>query len=163
MKTVDVQSLLKDMRNEESQSTSSATTLKELLAGIKVHIPTNEVTRRKLGLPRRSNVLSRSEREVARLKRVRLPENSMYPSAGPRLGVFNVPGPQTTVMPPAPPNLAEREHAEMVAGMQCLMPTNQFELDMTDVTFPRQFPIDNETTLVRRALGLKIMFYSITC
>ena len=28
--------------------------------------------------------------------------------------------------------------------MQCLMPTDQFELDMTDVAFPRQFPIDNE-------------------
>ena len=33
----------------------------------------------------------------------------------------------------------------MVASMQCLKPTNRFELDMTNVTFPRQFPIDNET------------------
>ena len=39
----------------------------------------------------------------------------------------------------------QREHSEMVASMQCLKPTNQFELDMTDVAFPRQFPIDNET------------------
>ena len=77
-----------------------------------------EVTRRKLGLPRQSNVLSRSEREVARLKRERLPENSMYPSAGPRLGVFNVPGPQTTVMPPAPPNLAE-VHVCIDRGTMC--------------------------------------------
>ena len=42
----------------------------------------------------------------------------MYPSAGPRLGVFNVPGPQTTVMPPAPPNLAE-VHVCIDRGTMC--------------------------------------------
>ena len=51
--------------------------------------------------------LTRPERETARLKSERLAKNSMYPSAGPRLGIFNVPGPDTKVMPPAPPNLAE--------------------------------------------------------
>ena len=29
--------------------------------------------------------------------------------------------------------------------MQYLKPTNRFELDMTNVAYPRQFPIDNET------------------
>jgi hypothetical protein len=103
-----------------------------------------EVTRRKLGLPPRSP-LTRPEKEVARLRRERLPENSIHPSAGPRLGVFSDPGPDTQLLPPAPPNLAEREHAELVASMQSLRPTNQFQLDMTDLAFPRQFPIDNET------------------
>lgn len=53
------------------------------------------------------NPLTRPEKEVAKLRRERLAENSIYPSAGPRLGVFSVPGPDTKVMPPAPPNLAE--------------------------------------------------------
>ena len=57
-------------------------------------------------MPARSP-LTRPEKEVARLKRDRLPENSIYPSAGPQLGVFNVPGPDTKLMPPVPPNLAE--------------------------------------------------------
>ena len=39
----------------------------------------------------------------------------------------------------------QREHAEMVASMQRLKPTNHFEMSMTDIAFPRQFPIDNET------------------
>ncbi|CAI7988538.1 28S ribosomal protein S31, mitochondrial [Geodia barretti] len=143
-KEIDVQSLLKNMRETGSQSADTSTSLKDVLAGIKFHIPPNEVTRRKLGLPPRSP-LTRPEKEVARLRRERLPENSIHPSAGPRLGVFGDPGPDTQLLPPAPPNLAEREHAELVASMQSLRPTNQFQQDMTDVAFPRQFPIDNET------------------
>lgn len=41
--------------------------------------------------------------------------------------------------------------------MQSLRPTNRFELDMTDVAFPRQFPIDNETArewVLYRSLSL---------
>ena len=57
-------------------------------------------------MPTRSP-LTRPEKEVARLRRERLPENSIYLTAGPRLRIFNKPGPETNLMPPAPPNLAE--------------------------------------------------------
>ena len=58
-------------------------------------------------MPSRSSYLTRPEKEVPRLKSSRVAENSMYPSAGPRLGVFNIPTPDTNLMPPAPPNVAE--------------------------------------------------------
>lgn len=77
-------------------------------------MPVIEVTRRKLGMPLLSP-LTRPEKEVAKLRRERLAENSIHPSAGPRLGVFSVPGPDTKVMPPAPPNLAEVYTCMLVA------------------------------------------------
>ena len=66
-------------------------------------------------MPSRSS-LTRPEKEVARLRRDRLAENSIYPSAGPRLGVFNLPGPDTRLMPPAPPNIAEVSASVLYTG-----------------------------------------------
>ena len=98
---------------------------RDVLAGIKFHVPPNgnvlqppsthskptslcyiEVTRRRLGIPPKSP-LTRSEKEVARLRSERLPENSIFLSDGPRLRVFSEPGPDTQLLPPAPPNIAE--------------------------------------------------------
>ncbi|CAI8016262.1 28S ribosomal protein S31, mitochondrial [Geodia barretti] len=156
-KEIDVQSLLKNMRETGSQSADTSTSLKDVLAGIKFHIPPNEVTRRKLGLPPRSSP-HRPEKEVARLKeRERLPEE-LHPR--PRLVLDS----GCSVTLDLTPNyyhllllISPRWFGYLVrfhfcqrsmqswASMQSLRPTNQFQQDMTDVAFPRQFPIDNET------------------
>ena len=62
-------------------------------------------------------------------------------------------------------HFCQREHAELVASMQSLRPTNQFQQDMTDVAFPRQFPIDNETAkkYVYTTTHNKLLCYCVVC
>ena len=64
-----------------------------------------EETRKQLGM--RPKGSSWPDGEEARLSSERLPEHSMHPSAGPRLGIFNAPNSEESPVLAAPPNLAQ--------------------------------------------------------
>lgn len=139
---VSISFLDKLLKSEKTvDETEPATNLSDILSDMKIYIRTDDDIRRRLGMPTKST--SPVDHSAPLKPRSRV---SLSFTEGKRLGIFNKPSPDSSVMPPEEWDFYQEDEARQISILKKFRPdTNMFEKMIEDSKYMWKYPIDNES------------------